>query len=232
MCVRYTLHKTDAALAAIARALMRQFVPPEWLKPRYNVALTQVMPVVAGSTTDPDLRGMMWGLVLPYERKNAKRRMLPDAKSETATTLPAFRKAIASRRCLVPANGFYEWKTVGKAKRPHVFMLKDEEPFAFAGIWEPAVDEDPETFCILTTEPNSVVAPIHNRMPVILTAETMSRWLGAEPLAEADYTELTRPLAPDRITVREVNRFASNTRNEGPQCLEPPEASAPELNLS
>ena len=232
MCVRYVLHKTDAALAVIAQALARKLAPPAWAKPRYNVALTHVMPVVALGTDGPEVRGMMWGYVPFYEREKTQMRMLPNAKAETATTSPAFRQAAAKRRCLVPANGFYEWQTVGKLKLPHVFMLQGEEPFAFAGIWEAAADKLPETFAILTTEPNELVNPIHNRMPVILTAETMPRWIGDQTLPEEEYRALIKPLAAERMTVRPVNRFVSNSRNEGPQCLAPPDEAPPELPLA
>jgi putative SOS response-associated peptidase YedK len=229
MCVRYTLHKTDAALAAIAQALARTLATPGWVQPRYNVALTQVMPVVAaGPAAAGEVRGMMWGYVPFYEQGKPRKRLLPNAKAETATASPAFRQAAARRRCLVPANGFYEWRTVGRLKLPHVFMLQDEEPFAFAGLWEAATDQQLETFAILTTEPNELVRPIHSRMPVILTAATMGRWLGDQPLPAPEYEALTRPLAADRMTVRPVNRFVSNSRNEGPQCLAPPDAAPPE----
>lgn len=231
MCVRYTLHKTDAALAVIAQALARQLAPPDWLQPRFNVAMTQTTPVVAVGGAGPEVRGMMWGYVPFYERGRAQQRMLPNARAETAASTPAFRQAAQRRRCLVPANGFYEWKTAGRLKQPHVFMLKEEEPFAFAGLWEPGADPLPETFAILTTEPNEAVRPIHNRMPVILTAGTMARWIGDRPLPEEEFRELTRPLAAERMTVRAVNRFVSNSRNEGPQCLAPPEEEPPELPL-
>jgi putative SOS response-associated peptidase YedK len=232
MCVRYTLHKTDAALAAIAQALARNLALPAWVQPRYNVALTHVMPVVALGGEGPEVRGMMWGYVPFYERGKTQLRMLPNAKAETATTSAAFRQAAARRRCLVPANGFYEWKAGGRVKRPHVFMLQNEEPFAFAGIWETAEgDKLPETFAILTTEPNELVSPIHNRMPVILTVEVMGRWLGDQPLPEEEFRALTQPLGEGRMTVRPVNRFVSNSRNEGPQCLAPPEEEPPELPL-
>ena len=231
MCVRYTLHKTDAALAAISQALARTLAAPDWVQPRYNVALTQVMPVVAAGGAGPDVRGMMWGYVPFYEKGKDRRRMLPNAKAETAAVSPAFRSAAARRRCLVPANGFYEWKTVGRLKLPHVFMLQGEEPFAFAGLWEAGADRQPETFAILTTEPNELVRPIHDRMPVILTAATMARWLGDQPLPAPEYEALIRPLAAARMTVRPVHRFVSNSRNEGPQCLAPPDAAPPELPL-
>jgi putative SOS response-associated peptidase YedK len=231
MCVRYTLHKTDAALAAIAQALARPLATPDWVQPRYNVALTQVMPVVAAGGAGPEVRGMMWGYVPFYEKGKTRMQMLPNAKAETAAASPAFRQAAARRRCLVPANGFYEWKTMDRLKLPQVFMLQGEEPFAFAGLWEAAADQLPETFAILTTEPNELVRPIHHRMPVILTAETMERWLGDQPLPAPEYEALTRPLAAARMTVRPVNRFVSNSRNEGPQCLAPPDEAPPELPL-
>lgn len=232
MCVRYTLHQSDAALKAISRALAKTLTAAVAAEPRYNVTLTHRMPVVAaGGDSEAEVRGMVWGLVPFYERAKTPRRMLPNAKAETATTLAAFKDGVAYRRCLVPANGFYEWKTVGKTKLPHLFTLRDDEPFAFAGIWEPADGDLPETFGVLTTEPNALVAPIHGRMPVLLTEATMARWLGAAPLAAEEYRALTRPLPAERMTVRPVNRFVSNSRNDGPQCLEPPEDAPPELNL-
>jgi len=218
-------------MAAIAKALARKLAPPKWAKPKYNVTLTNVMPVVAVGTGGPEVRGMMWGLVPYYERKKPQMRMLPNAKAETAATLAAFKQSVAKRRCLVPANGFYEWQTQGKLKLPHLFTLKDEEPFAFAGIWEPAEGNTPETYGILTTAPNELVSPIHNRMPVILTPETMPRWLGSEPLPETEYRELTKSLPAEKMQERPVSRFMNNSRNEGPQCLEPPEEAPPELPL-
>jgi putative SOS response-associated peptidase YedK len=232
MCVRYVLHQSDAALAAIAQALSHRLAPPEWVRPRYNVALTQVMPVVALGREGPEVRGMMWGYVPYYERRYPKLRMLPNAKAETAPRLAAFKQAAAHRRCLVPANGFYEWQAAGKLRRPHLFMLRDEQPFALAGVWEAGdAERIPETFAVLTTEPNDLVRPIHARMPVILAAETMARWLGDQPLAEAEFRALTQPLAADRMTVRPVSRFVNNSRHEGPECLAPPEAPLPELPL-
>ena len=231
MCVRYTLHQPDEALEAIARALARKLALPEGTKPRYNVTLSHVMPVVATGADGPEVRGMMWGLVPFYERKKAQMRMLPNAKAETAATLTAFREGVAKRRCLVPANGFYEWQTLGKLKLPHLFTLRNGAPFAFAGIWEPAEDTTPATYGILTTTPNDLVAPIHNRMPVILTPELMPRWLGGEPLPEAEYRALTQPLPADQMQERQVSRYVSNSRHEGPQCLAPPEQAPPELPL-
>ncbi len=114
-----------------------------------------------------------------------------NARSETVTTLPSFREAVQRRRCLIPANGFYESITQGKSSRPFVFMLKDEEPFAIAGIWEPGLDETlPPSFSMMTTHPNELVATLHDQMPVVLTPADMLRWLGDKPLSESAIQEL------------------------------------------
>jgi putative SOS response-associated peptidase YedK len=228
MCVRYTLHKTDAALGAISRALGVPLEAPDWVRPRYNVTLTDTMPVVACAGGRPALRAMQWGLVPIGEREKDRPRLLANARSETAAKFPAFRRGIAERRCLVPANGFYEWKSGGGVKWPHLFTLQGEEPFAFAGIWDPASEGLGETYCLLTTAPNELVARVHDRMPVILTAETMPRWIGDRPLAEEELKLLVSPLASGRMESRPVSRFVSNSRNEGPGCLAPPDEIRPE----
>jgi putative SOS response-associated peptidase YedK len=231
MCVRYTLHKTDAALSAISRALGVLLEVPEGSRPRYNASLTDVMPVVASAGGATGVHAMRWGLIPVGERSNPRPRLLANARSETVAAMPAFRNAVASRRCLVPANGFYEWKSVGGVKLPYLFTLAGEEPFAFAGIWDPAYEGMPETYCILTTEPNALVGEVHNRMPVIMTAETMPRWIGAEPLAAGELKALVRPLETERMASRPVSRFVSNSRNEGPECLAPPGATPAEPEL-
>jgi putative SOS response-associated peptidase YedK len=231
MCVRYTLHKTDAALGAISRALGVLLEASEWERPRYNVTLTNTMPVVARGAGAPGVRAMRWGLIPANERSNPRPRLLANARSETAATMPAFRKAIAARRCLVPANGFYEWMSRGGVKLPHLFTLGGEEPFAFAGIWDPAFDAIPETYCLLTTQPNALVARVHDRMPVILTAATMPRWIGDQPLADEEYLALVSPLAASAMESRPVSRFVSNSRNEGPECLAPPRDAPEEPEL-
>jgi putative SOS response-associated peptidase YedK len=227
MCVRYTLHKTDAALAAISRALGVLLEAPEGTRPRYNVSLTDTMPVVALAAGSPVVRAMRWGMVPASDRGKARPRLLANARSETASALPAFRNALARRRALVPANGFYEWLNRAGVKKPYLFTLRNEQPFAFAGIWEQAVDGLPETYCLLTTEPNDIVASVHNRMPVILTPETMPRWLGDRPLEAADLADLVRPISADCMESRPVSRFMSNSRHEGPGCLAPPDDEVP-----
>jgi putative SOS response-associated peptidase YedK len=233
MCVRYTLHKTDAALAAISRALGVPLETPEWAQPRYNVALTNTMPVIAREEGATRVHAMRWGIIPEGERAKAHPRLLANARSETVATVHAFRRAAAVRRCLVPANGFYEWESRGGVKWPHLFTLRGEEPFAFAGIWDPAAGDLPETYCLLTTEPNELVARVHNRMPVILNAGTMPLWLGETPLPEGDLRKLVQPIDAALMESRPVSRYMSNSRNEGPECLDPPKQppAEPELNF-
>jgi putative SOS response-associated peptidase YedK len=231
MCVRYTLHKTDAALGAISRALGVLLTPPDWVQPRYNVTLTDTMPVVAGGKGGPGVRPMRWGLVAHDSRGSPRPRLLANARSESASSLAAFRQGVAERRCLVPANGFYEWASREGVKMPYLFTLRGEEPFAFAGIWDPAADGLPETYCLLTTQPNPLVAKVHDRMPVLLTAETMPLWLGERPLEGDAYRSLVKPLESGRMESRPVSRYVSNSRNQGPECLAKPDEGPATLEL-
>lgn len=231
MCVRYNLLKANSTIEAIAEYIASQLATPADDAPRYNVTLSHTMPVVASKESGPEVHAMMWGLVPYYERSKAQKRMLPNAKAETARTLAPFKEGVATRRCLVPANGFYEWETKGKLKLPHLFTLRDEEPFAFAGFWEPEDEDIPDSYTILTTEPNDLVAPIHHRMPVILTQKTMKPWLGTSPLSDSDYREITRPIDADEMQSRPVNRYVNNSRHDGPQCLAPPDEEPRDLVL-
>lgn len=231
MCVRYTLHQGKSAIDVIAEQIARELATPADIAPRYNVTLTHTMPVVAIKSREPVLASMMWGLVPPSSHPTLSQRMLPNAKAETARTLGPFMNATARRRCLIPANGFYEWETRGKSKWPHLFTLKDEMPFAFAGIWEPGDGDTPDSYAILTTKPNALVASIHQRMPVILTGKLMAQWLGHEPLAESNYHQITQPIAAQEMQSRPVNRYVNNSRHEGPECLTAPDEEPRELVL-
>ena len=231
MCTRYTLHQPDAAVRAVAESLGVSLEFAEPFVPHYNLAPSVSAPVILAEAGAPRLQFLRWGLLPPADRGRPVRRMLPNARAESMTKLPAFRAA-AERRCLVPANGFYEFKDLGRRKEPYLFMLADEAPFAFAGLWEPPDGDLPGTFCILTTEPNSTVAPIHNRMPVVLTGGAMGRWLGEAPLSAAAMEELIRPAPPEMLVPRRVDPFVNNSRHEGPQCLAEPPAAPPELGLA
>jgi putative SOS response-associated peptidase YedK len=153
---------------------------------------------------------LRWGLVAPWTKAP-----LINAKSETAFDKPIFRSAMRLRRCLIPASGFYEWKTTGKTNQPHLFQLRDKGLLAFAGIW------DGEAVAILTTAANDLVRPLHERMPLILPTGVYGRWL--DPALQDP--EALRPLLAaypaESMTASPVGSFVNNARNEGPECIAP-----------
>jgi len=232
MCVRYTLHRPDAAIAAVAKALGIRLDPEDWMEaPRFNITLSQVAPVVGTDAGAPRLRPMQWGFIPPADRDLPKKRLLANARLETLTRIPAFRAAAAARRCLVPANGFYEFKDLGSRKQPYVFMRPDEEPFAMAGLWEPPLGDLPPSFCIVTTAPNAAMEGIHDRMTLVLTGPAMGLWLGEKPLATEALRQIMQPLPADLLVARQVNAYVNNSRHEGPRCLAPPDAEPPEFDF-
>lgn len=221
MCGRFTL-------SLPAETLMDLFqlpqVPP--LEPRYNIAPTQPVAVVRldGETGERRMDLLRWGLI-PFWAKDPKigSRMI-NARSETAAKKPAFRAAFRTRRCLVPADGFYEWQKVGAGKQPHHIRLAGGGGFGMAGLWEHWEGEDGEAIdscAILTTEANDLLQPIHDRMPVIIDPERYDLWL--EP-GMADVGALESLLAPapdDALEAHPVSTLVNSPRNEGPELVEP-----------
>jgi len=167
---------------------------------------------------------MRWGLVPSWSKDDTGAARCINAKAETAAEKPSFRAAFKVRPCLVPVSGFYEWKPLGpKEKQPYYITLKDNAPFAFAGLWEwwrpkEAPKEEPalETFTIITCEPNELCAPIHNRMPVILAPEDWPRWLGTPD----DRRALLKPVPSERMECWPVGKAVGNVRNEGPSLVQ------------
>src|SRR5271165_3736065 len=147
----------------------------EWT-PRYNIAPTQPVPVIRQNPKEPirELSLMRWGLIPSWAKDSAVGAKMINARSETAGTKPAFRDALQSRRCLIPADGFYEWQRVGKTKQPYCFEVGNAQMFVFAGIWDRWKDPSGnwmKTCSILTTTPNAVTSAVHDRMPVILDSD-------------------------------------------------------------
>ena len=219
MCGRFTLISSVSDLQLKFGFAME----PADVVPRYNVAPTQKVITVVN---DGERRGelMRWGLV-PSWAKDVKigSRMI-NAVSETAATKPAFRSAFRRRRCLVLADGFYEWRKEGKQRIPLYFSQKSGEPMAFAGLWENWKSPDGEwmrSCTILTTAANSFIKPVHNRMPVILSAETEPLWL--DPLTDTpdNLQPLLLPAPPESLDVREVSPTVNNVRNDHPSCIVP-----------
>ena len=218
MCGRYTLTSNLDELQASFKFEARDLE----YRPRFNIAPTQQSLVVTndGSRTGEYMR---WGL-LPFWAKDAKAgaRMI-NAVGETASAKPAFRAAFRKRRCLILANGFFEWRKEGKARIPNYFFSTDHAPLSFAGLWETWKSPDGEhikSFTILTTKANQLIQPIHDRMPVILSGETQALWL--DPLTED--TEILGKLltpAPDEdLDVYQVSNLVNSPKNNGPECIQ------------
>jgi len=193
--------------------------------PSYNVAPQTMQPVVRSSaeTGRRELSRMRWGLI-PFWAKDAKIGYSTiNARAETIASSAIFREAAKRRRCLVPADAFYEWhKLNAKTKQPYAIALKDREIFAFAGLWETwkdkAADVHLETYTILTTDPNELMEPFHDRMPVILDPENYDRWLGTDaPLP----TDLLRPYPAEKMRSWKVSHRVGNVRNNDPELLQP-----------
>ena len=222
MCGRYTQLLTWAELR---RLMTLTSTPLEELPVRYNVAPTQEAPVVRaieGGGREGVL--MRWGLVPSWAADTKIASKLINARSETAATKPSFRAAMKKRRCLVPASGFFEWDKSGAKKQPWLIRVRGGEPFAMAGLWEswkgPA-GQPLETFTILTTSANELVAPLHERMPVILPADAWEPWLDRAHPDAAAVQALMRPFAADAMERHAVSTAVNRVANDGPECIAP-----------
>ena len=219
MCGRYII---TSPLQAILDMFEVDPVERPNMQPRYNLAPTQVAPVVRRAEDGTrSLALLRWGLI-PHWAKDTKigARMI-NARSETVSTMPAFRESYHKRRCLVVADGFFEWRREGRARRPFLIARADGGLMAFAGLWSRWRDPqgaDLTTFTILTTKANAVVADIHDRMPVILRADAYGCWLDPTLDAEA----VLRPVDASALAARPVSDRVNNVRNDDPGILEPP----------
>ena len=220
MCYRYTLTDLMAVRALFAAAGLDADVELPLPQPRYNVALTSLMPVIT-RRAQPRLEAMRFGFTLPARITDAKPLLVANARAETLLVKPAFRDATQYRRCLVPADGFFEWEKAGNARLPHYFTLKSRQPFFFAGLWEPETAAAPASFAIVTTAPNTLLQPIHDRMPVILGPNSGPAWLGAEPLPPARVAQLCRPIDSAQMTACRVDPRVNNVRYEAADCIAP-----------
>jgi len=246
MCGRFTLTDPEQDLAV-------QFNLPEIpdMQPRYNIAPTQpvaavrVAPLAATANAEPsegdaswgnddlvrELVMLHWGLI-PFWAKDPKigARMI-NARSETVAEKPAFRVAFQRRRCLIAADGFYEWQKVERGKQPFYIRLRDARPFAFAGLWEywkePDNPSDPssqsaiiESCTLLTTKPNDLVRPIHNRMPVIVHPRDYDLWLDPQVQDTEKLQSLLRAYPSEEMVAFPVSRLVNSPGNDDPRCIE------------
>lgn len=207
-----------------------------WFAPSYNVAPQSTQPVVRlnEDSGEPEFALMRWGLV-PFWAKDSKIGYTTiNARAEEVTTKPLFREAVKRRRCLVPADAFYEWQKLGATgKRPFAFGLRSGEPYAFAGLWErwkPKEGEPLETFTILTTDPNELAAKVHDRMPVIVKPRDYSRWMEpGDPMRLP--IDLLRPYPAEEMRSWPVDQRVGNFRNDDAELLKESEAELQQGSL-
>lgn len=190
---------------------------------RYNIAPTQPILSVLQTPDGREMRWFRWGLVPSWAKDASMGARLINARSETVAEKPAFREAFKSRRCLIPADGFYEWARTGGRKQPYFFQMRDESPFAFAGLWERWRGSDGETLdscTILTTEANEVLRPVHDRMPVILHHKDYELWLDEDARTTSLRKELLGPYPSSEMMSRPVSTLINSPRNQGAGLIE------------
>lgn len=238
MCGRFTLRTPASDLAGwFLRAAIDLNFPQ--LRPRFNIAPSQLIACVRKSPEaerEFEIAQLQWGLVPPWSKDGKAVYSMINARAETVHEKPSFRAAFRSRRCLIVADGFYEWIREGKVKRPFYITLADDQPFCMAGIWERWTrgTEVVESTAIVTTSANPLMAPIHDRMPVIIPPQDFRRWLELEvpavrkhdgeseqraAAATASLRELLRPFPEEAMAAREVSTFVNSVRNDSPACI-------------
>lgn len=234
MCTRYVLLEEHyrAVLARLGIA-----PPPDRLASRYNIAPGTTIPAVRLDAAGVrEAVGLHWGLIPPWAK--TPRDKLVNVRAETLATKPYFQRALAQRRCAVPASGFYEWQTIAGAKQPWLFRWRDDAPFLLAGIWIAAHAADGsavETCAVITTTPNATLQPVHDRMPVLLSPDQAEAWLDPQTTASASLTPLLQPAPAEMMTAVTVSQRMNNARVDDASCIEPVQAvggdAEPQLSL-
>jgi putative SOS response-associated peptidase YedK len=227
MCGRYRLSRRKQIVEEYFDTVSDE---PDW-NPRYNIAPTQPVPVIRQHPKEPvrELSLMKWGLVPSWSKNLSGAASMINARSESASTKPAFRDALKSRRCLIPADGFYEWKRDGKTKQPYCFEVNDGELFqlfAFAGLWDRWKDPNGnwiKTCSILTTIPNAVTSVVHDRMPVILDPESYDLWLDPGMTKVEAVSELLKPFDARLMRCYPVSTRINHVANDDEECSRPVE---------
>ena len=218
MCGRYSLRRIDLLHAAFEPYLGPGFEEFSELRPRWNVAPSLFMPIITANDGHGKMRLAQWGFV-PFWTTGTPKIKPINAKAETVATSGMFRRAFQSYRCLVPADGFYEWMGAKPPKQPYYIRMRSGSPFAFAGLWSrwhPEEGEPIDTYTILTTHPNDLMARIHNRMPVIVPPDRYRDWLEGD-----DPATLLTPYRADEMEAIRVSQTVNSPRNDSEACIEP-----------
>jgi len=219
MCGRYAITSAPEAIRALFRYLEEPVFPP-----RYNVAPTQPVPIVRIDAGARHFALVRWGLIPSWVKDPLNFTVLINARGETINAKPAFRNAMQRRRCLLPADGFYEWRADGARKRPYFIRPRSGGPIAFAGLWETwsgPNGEEIETACIVTTTANRVLAPIHDRMPVVIAPEAFDLWLDSARVNAATAAALIMPAPDNLFEAYEISTAVNRTANDSAALIEP-----------
>ena len=217
MCGRFTLFsKLNSLLQQLAIESAVEY------EPRYNIAPTQEVPIFHYDEDGNNrVRFMRWGLIPSWSKDKSIGSRMINARSETVATKPAFRSAFKRRRCLVPADGYYEWLRDGKKKVPYLIQTKEKQPFAMAGLWETWTgDSEPiASFTIITTTSNDATSFVHDRMPVILNADSFDSWLSPDFEDHEKLQQLMIPYDDNAIHLSQVSPHVNSVKNDDPTCI-------------
>jgi len=221
MCGRFTLTVDPAEL----REAFANFSFPAKYMPRYNIAPTQpILAIPNDAKNAADF--FFWGLIPSWAKDITIASRLINARAETLAEKPSFRGSLKYKRCLIPADGFYEWQSRPgmKTKVPHFIHMADGQPFAFAGLWDEWHSPDGDVLrsaTIITTEPNSLMAALHNRMPVILSPDRYDDWLDPAPRTAESLQGLLQPYDPQAMAAYPVSTLVNSPENDQPALIEP-----------
>ncbi|SDD49450.1 Putative SOS response-associated peptidase YedK [Paenibacillus sp. CF095] len=219
MCGRFTI--TDP-LDSILDRYYASIADGFEYKPNYNAAPMQYIPTIIGSKNGNRLGALRWGLVPTWAKDDKIGNKMINARSETLAEKPSFKRLISSKRCIIPTNGFYEWKKEESTKRPMRILMKDDSIFSLAGLYDTWTDPDGNrlsTCTIITTEPNSLMEVIHNRMPVILRPEDEAEWLGRDNDDVQSLLGFLKPYQASEMRAYEVPKEVGNVRNNYEELL-------------
>lgn len=217
MCGRYTLTTNLQTVAQVFNV-----APTLETKPRYNIAPTQEVVSIMDDDGTKHLAWLRWGLIPKWAKDASIGSRMINIRADTLGEKPSFRRLLDSKRCLMVADGFYEWKEENGVKYPIYYTLKDQEPFAFAAIWDSWTNPQGEQIrscAMITTDPNPLVAQVHNRMPVILPKEARQEWLNTEIHDTKFLESLLVPFPADEMTARQVSRAVNNVAVDNPSVL-------------
>jgi putative SOS response-associated peptidase YedK len=198
-------------------------IPVVEIPPRYNITPTQEVLAIRAAGAGREFVNLRWGLIPSWAKDKKIGARLINARADGVADKPSFRSAFKSRRCLIPADGFFEWQKAGSKKQPYYVTLLDGGPFAFAGLWERwhGDEGDIQSCSIVTTDANELLRPLHDRMPVILDPKDFAAWLDQNPGPREEPLALLKPFPSEAMQAVPVSTTVINPRNQGPACIEP-----------